>query len=67
MWMVLQLKNVLQGTIEGHEHLYVLDDHHSFQTGKPVLVCGNTAAMLGENGISWLTPHFQVSHHDWMN
>lgn len=23
-------------------------------------VCGNTAAMVGEKGISWLSPHFQV-------
>ena len=23
-------------------------------------VCGNTAAMLGEGGVSWLAPHFMV-------
>ncbi len=27
-------------------HAFILDDHHTFQTGKPVPVCGNTAAML---------------------
>lgn len=29
-------------------HAFILDDHHTFQTGKPVPVCGNTAAMLQE-------------------
>ena len=52
--------DVLQGSIKGHEHSYQLDDHHIFVTGKPMLVCGNTAAMVGENGISWLSKHFQV-------
>ena len=50
----------LQGTIPGHTHSYSLDNHHHFQTGKPALVCGNTAAMLGEEGLSWLSKHFQV-------
>lgn len=27
-------------------HRFVLDDHHTFETGRPVLVCGNTADML---------------------
>ncbi len=35
-----------QGTIEGAPHAFELDDHHRFETGRPVLVCGNTAAML---------------------
>lgn len=34
------------GTINGHPHFFDLDDHHRFYTGKPVLVCGNTASML---------------------
>eukprot|EP01023_Acetabularia_acetabulum_P065429 TRINITY_DN865_c1_g1_i6.p1 TRINITY_DN865_c1_g1~~TRINITY_DN865_c1_g1_i6.p1 ORF type:complete len:406 (-),score=82.93 TRINITY_DN865_c1_g1_i6:254-1471(-) len=51
---------VYKGTIEGHKHSYTLDDHHHFLTGKPMLVCGNTAAMVGEEGISWLAPHFEV-------
>jgi len=35
-----------QGTIPGMPHQFVLDDHHVFCTGKPMLVCGNTASML---------------------
>ena len=34
------------GTIPGHPHYFDLDDHHRFFTGKPLLVCGNTASML---------------------
>jgi arsenite methyltransferase len=37
-----------KGTIPGHPHHFDLDDHHRFFTGKPMLVCGNTAAMLAE-------------------
>lgn len=33
------------GTAEA-PHRFVLDDHHTFETGRPVLVCGNTADML---------------------
>lgn len=36
------------GTIPHAPHRFVLDDHHTFTTGKPILVCGNTAAMLQE-------------------
>eukprot|EP00891_Asterochloris_glomerata_P008956 jgi/Astpho2/8956/fgenesh1_pm.00133_%23_15_t len=50
-----------KGTIPGHTHSYSLDDHHHFQTGKPMLVCGNTAAMLGERNLSWLSKHFSVT------
>lgn len=50
----------MQGTIEGHKQEYKLDQGHTFEKGKPALVCGNTAAMLGEDGHSWLAPHFQV-------
>jgi SAM-dependent methyltransferase len=35
-----------QGTIPGLPHQFILDDHHVFFTGKPMLVCGNTASML---------------------
>lgn len=48
---------VYKGTIKGAPHAYALDDHHMLQTGKPFLVCGNTAAMLSE---TWLAPHFTV-------
>ena len=34
------------GSIAGYPHFFDLDDHHRFYTGKPMLVCGNTAAML---------------------
>ncbi|MDR0596118.1 MAG: methyltransferase domain-containing protein [Clostridiales Family XIII bacterium] len=34
------------GCIEGFPHYFDLDDHHRFYTGKPMLVCGNTASML---------------------
>jgi Methylase involved in ubiquinone/menaquinone biosynthesis len=34
------------GSIEGYPHFFDLDDHHHFITGKPMLVCGNTASML---------------------
>eukprot|EP00240_Pyramimonas_obovata_P003755 CAMPEP_0118941488 /NCGR_PEP_ID=MMETSP1169-20130426/33978_1 /TAXON_ID=36882 /ORGANISM="Pyramimonas obovata, Strain CCMP722" /LENGTH=369 /DNA_ID=CAMNT_0006886247 /DNA_START=46 /DNA_END=1156 /DNA_ORIENTATION=+ len=51
---------VYKGTIPGHKHVYHLDDHHRFEKGKPVLVCGNTAAMVGEQGMCWLAKHFEV-------
>jgi SAM-dependent methyltransferase len=31
-----------------HPHAFVLDDHHRFETGKPMLVCGNTADMVSQ-------------------
>lgn len=34
------------GSIPGHPHYFDLDDHHRFFTGKPMLVCGNTASMI---------------------
>jgi len=34
------------GSIPGNPHFFDLDDHHRFFTGKPMLVCGNTASML---------------------
>jgi hypothetical protein len=34
------------GSIPGHKHFFDLDDHHRFFTGKPMLVCGNTASMV---------------------
>ncbi len=45
------------GTIADFEHAFVLDDHHRFVTGKPMLVCGNTAAMIGETRYG---SHFDV-------
>jgi len=46
------------GTIKGHPHFFDLDDHHRFITGKPMLVCGNTAAMIQDTR---LAKHFKVS------
>lgn len=46
-----------QGTIPEHPHQFVLDDHHVFKAGQPMLVCGNTAAMVGETRYR---PHFRV-------
>jgi arsenite methyltransferase len=51
-----QVANYL-GTIPGYPHAFDLDDHHRFITGKPMLVCGNTASMLKETRYS---RHFKV-------
>ncbi|GAB3229153.1 methyltransferase domain-containing protein [Hymenobacter seoulensis] len=45
------------GTVPGHAHAFVLDDHHRFETGRPMLVCGNTAAMVSQTRYA---PHFRV-------
>jgi arsenite methyltransferase len=47
-----------RGTIPGAPHSFVLDDHHEFFTGKPMLVCGNTATMVEETRFA---SHFQVT------
>jgi len=46
-----------KGSIEGHPHFFDLDDHHRFFTGKPLLVCGNTASMVQNTRFS---EHFTV-------
>ncbi|MCB9671585.1 MAG: methyltransferase domain-containing protein [Alphaproteobacteria bacterium] len=43
--------------IPGHEALFVLDDHHTFEIGRPERVCGNTAAMLRDTRFG---AHFDV-------
>lgn len=48
---------IYRGSIPGHPHRFVLDDHHCFSTGQPMLVCGNTAAMVGATRFA---PHFEV-------
>ncbi|GAB4133881.1 MAG: methyltransferase domain-containing protein [Ignavibacteriales bacterium] len=45
------------GTIENHPHFFDLDDHHHFETGKPMLVCGNTFDMLNSTRLSH---HFEL-------
>jgi len=46
------------GTITEQPHQFILDDHHTFVSGKPMLVCGNTAAMLSQTRLS---RHFSIS------
>lgn len=46
------------GSIPDHPHRFSVDDHHMFVTGKPMLVCGNTASMIGETRFA---PHFKLS------
>jgi SAM-dependent methyltransferase len=48
---------IYRGSIPAHPHAFDLDDHHHFITGKPMLVCGNTAALVSETRF---TPHFQL-------
>ena len=38
-------------------YAFDLDDHHHFIAGKPMLVCGNTADMLGATRYA---PHFRI-------
>lgn len=45
------------GTIAELPHAFELDDHHRFETGRPMLVCGNTADML--SGTRYAA-HFRV-------
>jgi len=37
-----------KGGIEGSDHAFLFDDHHLFQKGRPMLVCGNSASMIEE-------------------
>ena len=37
------------GGILNNPHFFDLDDHHRFFTGKPMLVCGNTASMISNS------------------
>ena len=45
------------GTVPECPHTFVLDNHHVFKTGMPLLICSNTANMLTE---SRFKPHFKV-------
>ncbi len=49
---------IYKGTIPEWPHNFDLDDHHRFFTGKPKLVCGNTAAMLQDTRYK---AHFTVT------
>lgn len=46
------------GTIKESPHNFVLDDHHKFVADKPMLVCGNTAAMVQDTRFG---KHFKVT------
>ena len=46
------------GTLPGLPHYFDLDDHHRFYTGKPMPVCGNSAAMVQETRFG---KHFTVT------
>lgn len=46
------------GTIPEAPHRFALDDHHLFETNRPLAVCSNTAFMLSETR---LKPHFRVT------
>ena len=48
---------VYLGTVPDHPNFFDLDDHHRFITGKPMLVCGNTAAMVQDTRFG---KHFRV-------
>ena len=45
------------GTIPEAPHRFILDDHHTFHKGKPMLVCGNSAAMVQDTRFG---EHFRV-------
>jgi len=46
------------GTIPNHPHAFDLDDHHHFETGRPLRVCGNSFDMLTATRYA---PHFRLS------
>jgi len=46
------------GSLAESPHAFDLDDHHHFETGKPMLVCGNTADMIGRTRYGM---HFRVA------
>jgi ubiquinone/menaquinone biosynthesis C-methylase UbiE len=48
---------VYRGTIPELPHRFILDDHHLFETNRPMTVCGNTADMLSRSAYR---EHFQV-------
>lgn len=45
------------GTIPEHPHAFDLDDHHHFETGRPLRVCGNSYDMIAS---SRFARHFQL-------
>lgn len=49
---------VYKGTMPGFPEAFPLDDHHLFITNKPMLVCGNSGAMVEETRFG---KHFTVT------
>lgn len=49
---------VYQGSMPEHPHRFALDDHHLFEAGRPMLVCGNTADMVSRTRYA---RHFRVT------
>jgi arsenite methyltransferase len=49
---------VYLGTIPECPHHFALDDHHLFETGRPLRVCGNTADMVSQTRFA---KHFRVA------
>ena len=49
---------IYKGTIPGHPHFFKFDVEHTFLTGKPTTVCGNSALMLQNTRFA---EHFTVS------
>lgn len=47
-----------RGSLPQQPHRFVLDDHHLFETGRPLRVCGNTADMLAQ---SRYARHFDIA------
>ncbi len=45
------------GTIASAPNRFVLDDHHTFETNRPLAVCSNTASMLADTRFK---PHFRI-------
>ncbi|MDE3116503.1 MAG: methyltransferase domain-containing protein [Pseudomonadota bacterium] len=48
---------IYRGTIAEAPQVFTLDDHHRFETGKAMTVCGNTADMLSQTRFA---PHFEI-------
>lgn len=46
-----------RGSIDHHPHAFELDDHHRFERGRAMRVCGNTFDMLAR---SRYAPHFDL-------
>jgi len=52
------------GGIDGAEHAFDLDDHHHFERGRPLPVCGNTAAILAATRYApWFRTHGDTTTH----